>query len=110
MGVTEELCKSETGLMVKTLIIGSTTMLGTPVEEDDVRDTQGVPMKRYILPTLDWSSLLPIIVLAAQRGASIETDTEVMAELVRLALDDAGRSDMHLVLRTSVPGQAPQAA
>ncbi len=67
-------------------------------------------MKRYILPTTDWASLVPIIVRDAQPGAVIETDTEDMAELVRQALDEAGRSDMHLVLRNSLPGQAPQAA
>ena len=67
-------------------------------------------MKRYILPTTDWASLVPIIVRDAQPGAVIETDTEDMAELVRRALDEAGRSDMHLVLRTALPGQAPQAA
>ena len=67
-------------------------------------------MKRYILPTIDWSSLLPIIVRDAQPGAVLETDTEDMAELIRQALDEAGRSDLHLVLRTALPGQAPQAA
>ena len=67
-------------------------------------------MKRYILPTTDWASLVPIIVRDAQPGAVIEMDTEDMAELVRQALDEAGRSDTHLVLRNSLPGQAPQAA
>ena len=67
-------------------------------------------MKRYILLTTDWASLVPIIVRDAQPGAVIETDTEDMAELVRQARDEAGRSDIHLVLRNSLPGQAPQAA
>ena len=67
-------------------------------------------MRRYILPTTDSASLVPIIVRDAQPGAVIETDTEDMAELVRQALDEAGRSDMHLVLRNSLPGQAPQTA
>jgi hypothetical protein len=67
-------------------------------------------MKRYILPTTDWASLVLIIVRDAPPDAVIETDTEDMVELVRQALDDAGGSDMHLVLRNSLPGQAPQTA
>ena len=67
-------------------------------------------MKRYVLPTTDWASLVLIIVRDAQPDAVIETDTEDMVELVRQTLDDAGGSDMHLVLRTSLPGQAPQTA
>jgi hypothetical protein len=61
-------------------------------------------MKRYILPTTDWASLVLIIVRDAPPDAVIETDTEDMVELVRQALDDAGGSDKHLVLRNSLPG------
>lgn len=50
-------------------------------------------MKRYILPTTDWSSLVPIIIRDAQAGAVMEVHTEEMADLVRGALDDAGRSN-----------------
>ena len=67
-------------------------------------------MKRYILPTTDWASLVLIIVRDAPPGAVLEVHTEAMAILVRQARDDAGGSDMHLVLRNSLPGQAPQTA
>ena len=67
-------------------------------------------MKRYILPTTDWASLVPIIVRDAQPGAVLEVHTEAMAELVRGALEAAGRADLHLVVRTTWTGQEPQAA
>ena len=67
-------------------------------------------MKRYILPTTDWASLVPIIVRDAQPGALMEVHTEDMAELVRRVLGATGRSDIHLVLRTAWTEQAPQAA
>ncbi len=67
-------------------------------------------MKRYILPTTDWASLVPIILRDAQPGAVLEVQTEAMAALVRRTLDEAGRSDLHLVLRHPGTGQAPQAA
>ncbi len=67
-------------------------------------------MKRYILPTTDWASLVPIIVRDAQPGAVLEVQTEEMADLVRRALDEAERSDLHLLLRNPGTGQAPQAA
>ncbi len=67
-------------------------------------------MKRYILPTTDWASLVPIIVRDALPGAVLEVQTAAMAELVRRALDQAERSDLHLVLRNPETGQAPPAA
>ena len=67
-------------------------------------------MKRYILPTTDWAGLVPSIVRDAQPGAVLEVHTEDMAELVRRALEAAGRADLHLVVRTPWSGQEPQAA
>ena len=67
-------------------------------------------MKRYILPTTDWASLVPIIVRDAQPGAVLETHMEEMADLIRRALDTAGRADLHLALANPRIGQAPQAA
>ena len=61
-------------------------------------------MKRYILPTTDWASLVPIIVRDAQPGAVLEVHTADMADLVRRALDAAERADLLLVLRTSWTG------
>ena len=46
-------------------------------------------MKRYILPTTDWASLVPIIVQDAQPGSVLEVHTEAMAALVRRALEAA---------------------
>ncbi len=67
-------------------------------------------MKRYILPTIDWAALVPIIVREAPPGAVLEVHTEAMAELVRRALEAAGRADLHLMVRTPWTGQEPQAA
>ncbi len=67
-------------------------------------------MKRYILPTTDWAGLVPSIVRDAQPGAVLEVHTEAMADLVRRALETAGRADLHLVVRTPWTGQEPQAA
>ena len=67
-------------------------------------------MKRYILPTTDWAALVPIIVRDAQSGSVLEVQTEAMAELVRRALEAAGRADLHLMVRTPWTGQEPQAA
>ena len=67
-------------------------------------------MKRYILPTTDWAALVPIIVRDAQSGSVLEVQTEAMAELVRRALEAAGRTDLHLVVHTPRTGQEPQAA
>ncbi len=67
-------------------------------------------MKRYILPTTDWAALVPIIIRDAQPGAVLEVHTEAMADLVRRALEAAGRADLHLVVRTPWTGQEPQAA
>ena len=51
-------------------------------------------MKRYILPTIDWAALVPIIVRDAPPGAVLEVHTEAMAELVGRALEAAGRADL----------------
>ena len=39
-------------------------------------------MPKYILPSTDWSPLLPTIVKDAQAGAIIETHTAAMYDLV----------------------------
>ena len=67
-------------------------------------------MKRYILPTTDWASLVPVIIHDAPPGAVLEVHTEEMAVLVRHALAEAERSDLHLVVQHPRIGQAPQAA
>ena len=67
-------------------------------------------MKRYILPTTDWASLVPIILRDAQPGAVLETHTEEMADLIRRAMEEAERSDLHLVLAHPWTEQTPQAA
>ena len=61
-------------------------------------------MKRYILPTTAWASLVPIILRDAQPGAMLEVHTADMAELVRRALDTPERADLHLVLRNPGSG------
>ena len=75
-----------------------------------VHDQHRGPTKRYILPTTDWAALVPIIIRDAQSGAVLEVHTEAMADLVRRALEAAGRADLHLVVRTPRTGQEPQAA
>ena len=67
-------------------------------------------MRRYILPTTDWAGLVPSIVCDARPGSVLELHTEAMADLVRRALEAAGRTDLHLVVRTPRTGQEPQAA
>jgi hypothetical protein len=67
-------------------------------------------MKRYILPTTDWASLVPFIVRDAPPDAVLEVHTEEMADLVRRALDTAGRADLLVVLRNALTRQPPQAA
>ncbi len=67
-------------------------------------------MKRYILPTTDWAGLVPSIVRDAPPDAVLEVQTEAMADLVRRALEAAGRADLQLVVRTPWSGQEPQAA
>lgn len=68
-------------------------------------------MPKYILPTTDWSVLLPTIVKDAPPGAVIETYTASMYDLVLKELHAAGRSDIEVRLlnRESPKGVAPVA-
>ena len=65
-------------------------------------------MKRYILPTTDWASLVLIIVRDAPPDAVIETDTEDMVELVRQALDELGAPTCISCSATRCPGRLPR--
>ena len=67
-------------------------------------------MKRSIVPTTDWASLVAIIVRDAPPGAVLEVHTQEMAELVRRALDAARRAAMHCMLQHPWSGQAHEAA
>ena len=55
-------------------------------------------MSTFILPTIAWSSLLPIIVQDAQPGDVIEIHTAAMEARAWQAVQDAGRDDLHIVL------------
>ena len=55
-------------------------------------------MPKYILPSTDWSPLLPTIVKDAQPGAIIETHTAAMYDLILQELRVAGRTDIEVRL------------
>ena len=57
-----------------------------------------MPMPRYILPSTDWSPLLPTIVKDAQPGAVIETHTSAMYDLILEELGRVGRTDIEVRL------------
>ena len=64
-------------------------------------------MPRYILPSTDWSPLLPTIVKDAQPGAIIETHTAAMYDLVMEELRVAGRTDIDVRLLSREKPKAP---
>ncbi len=55
-------------------------------------------MRTYILPTIAWDSLLPMIVKDAQPGDVIETHTEEMQQRAQQVLDAASRTDLTIRL------------
>ncbi len=55
-------------------------------------------MPKYILPSTDWSPLLPTIVKDAQPGAVIETHTSAMYDLIMEELRVVGRTDIEVRL------------
>ena len=65
-------------------------------------------MPKYILPSTDWSPLLPTIVKDAQPGAIIETHTTAVYELVMEELRAVGRTDIEVrLLSRDAPRELP---
>ena len=64
-------------------------------------------MPKYILPSTDWSPLLPTIVKDAQPGAVIETHTSAMYDLILEELGRVGRTDIEVRLLSREPAKTP---
>ena len=60
-------------------------------------------MPKYILPSTDWSPLLPTIVKDAQPGAIIETHTSAMYDVILEELGRVGRTDIEVRLLSREP-------
>ncbi len=64
-------------------------------------------MPKYILPSTDWSPLLPTIVKDAQPGVVIETHTTAMYDLILEELGRVGRTDVEVRLLSREAAKTP---
>ncbi len=65
---------------------------------------------RYILPDVDWTHLLQIIVHEAPAGAVLEVHTIAMQAVAEATVQAAGRTDLTIQLGPAMPSVQDRAA
>ena len=65
---------------------------------------------RYILPDIDWTHLLQIIVHEAPPGAVLEVHTVAMQAVAEATVQASGRTDLRIQLGPALPSSQDRAA